>query len=237
MECPWDREQTHQTLKTYILEEVYEVLESIDNDDDEGLKEELGDLQIQILFHAIVARERKKFSLEDVFNRVNDKLIHRHPHVYGDTQVNGTKQVLENWEQLKKKENKDRKSMFDSVPGILPALLKAFRVQSKAARVGFDWPDISGVWEKINEETDELRVEIEAGEQEKVREEMGDLLFSIVNLARFLKVDPEDALRLTTDKFIKRFNYIEQELKKSGRTLQDSTLEEMDEIWERAKKV
>ena len=237
MECPWDREQTHQTLKTYILEEVYEVLESIDNDDDEGLKEELGDLQIQILFHAIVARERKKFSLEDVFNRVNDKLIHRHPHVYGDTQVNGTKQVLENWEQLKKKENKDRKSMFDSVPGILPALLKAFRVQSKAARVGFDWPDISGVWEKINEETDELRVEIEAGEQEKVREEMGDLLFSIVNLARFLKVDPEDALRLTTDKFIKRFNYIEQELKKSGRTLQDSTLREMDEIWERAKEV
>lgn len=231
--CPWDREQTHQSLKTYALEEVYEVLESIDKEDDQNLQEELGDLLIQILFHSIIANERGKFSLDDVLQTVSEKLIYRHPHVFSDTKVKDSTEVLHNWELLKKQENK--KSQFANVPTILPALLKAYRVQSKAARVGFDWPDISGVWGKIEEEINELKEVIESHEKDHIREELGDLLFSVVNLARFLKVDPEDALRLTTDKFIRRFHFIEEELEKKGSSFNETTLEEMDKIWEQAK--
>lgn len=231
--CPWDREQTHQSLKTYALEEVYEVLESIDNEDDQNLQEELGDLLIQIIFHSIIAREREKFSLENVVEKVSEKLVHRHPHVFSDTKVKDSTEVLHNWELLKKQENK--KSQFANVPITLPALLKAYRIQNKAALVGFDWPDISGVWVKIEEEINELKEGIESQKKEHIQEELGDLLFSIVNLSRFLKVDPEDALRRTTDKFIRRFHFIEEELEKKGSSFKETTLEEMDKIWEKSK--
>ncbi len=234
-ECPWDREQTHETLKTYLIEEAYEVLESIDKKDDEGLKEELGDLQIQVLFHAICANERGKFYLDDIFNTVSEKLIKRHPHVFGEVNVKDSAEVLQNWEHIKKNERKTGRSMFESVPDILPALLKAFRVQSKAARVGFDWRDIAEIWGKIAEETEELRADIGRKNEEKIREELGDLLFAVVNLARYLTIDPEDALRMATDKFITRFHRMEESLGREGRSFGHINRDEMMAAWDRAK--
>jgi MazG family protein len=204
--CPWDREQTHESLKPYLLEEAYEVLSAIDMHDDEELKEELGDLLLQIVFHAQLADEENRFSIDDVAESIVKKLIRRHPHVFSEVKVNGSEEVLQNWEKIKKDEGK--KSALDGVPPTLPALLKARRVQEKAKRVGFDWDNAEGAFEKVVEEVNELKKAIVEGKKGSVEEELGDLLFSIVNVSRFLDVDAEDALRKTIHKFMVRFQYI-----------------------------
>ncbi len=233
-ECPWDRKQTHETLRQYLIEETFEVIDAIDEKDDPALMEELGDLQIQIIFHALLAQERKKFQLNDVFRAISDKLIRRHPHVFGETKVNGSADVLKNWEHIKMKEGK-KESVLDGVPKDMPALIKASRIQNKAARIGFDWPDINGVIGKVREELDEFWDSVETSDRDKIEDELGDLLFSLVNLARKMDINPEDALRRTIRKFDKRFRYLETTLKNRGKDLEESTLEEMDELWEEAK--
>lgn len=234
-ECPWDKKQTHKTLRQYLIEETYEVIDAIDKNNLSELKEELGDLLLQILFHSEIASESSRFEINDVIKTISEKLIRRHPHVFGNVEVNSTKEVLENWESLKIKEGKD--SALSGVPKTLPALLKAYRIQEKAARVGFDWKSIEPVLEKIEEEIKELKNEINKNSIEKTENELGDLLFSIVNLSRFLEINPEDALRKTINKFIKRFQYIEKELKDKNLDIKNTSLEEMDEIWNKSKKI
>ncbi len=232
--CPWDRQQTHQSLRQFLLEETYEVIEAIDNNNVSSLKEELGDLLLQIVFHARIAEENDHFDINDVINGINQKLINRHPNVYGDTVIESAEEQTKNWERLKKDEG--RESTIGGIPNQLPALLKAYRMQSKAATVGFDWPDIKPVWQKVNEEMEELKEAISEKNRSNIEEEFGDLLFSLVNLSRFLTVNPEDALRRTIDKFKYRFEKIEKELKKRGKSPEESSLEEMDLIWDRIKK-
>ena len=232
--CPWDREQTHETLKPYLLEETYEVLSAIDMHDDDELKEELGDLLLQIVFHAQLADEEHRFSIDDVAESIVQKLIRRHPHVFGEIKVNGSEEVLQNWEKIKKGEGK--KSALDGVPSSLPALLKARRVQEKAKRVGFDWDNARGAFEKVVEEIHELKHAIDEAKTENVEEEIGDLLFSLVNVSRFVGVDAEDALRKTIQKFMARFQYIEEEIEKNGKkSLENYSLGELDVLWDRAK--
>lgn len=237
--CPWDREQTHETLKPFLIEEAYEVNESIDRGNYDELKEELGDLILQIVFHSALAKNNGKFDIDDVLNCICEKMIRRHPHVFGKQNWDTPEEVLKNWEELKKYEKtgspNKRKSILDGVPKNLPSLLKAHRIQDRAARVGFDWKTIEPVWEKVNEEISELQHETINGDKKKIEEEFGDLLFAMVNLSRFLKINPEDALQKTITKFIKRFNYIETESEKEGRRLMDMTLEEMDIYWEKSK--
>jgi len=233
-ECPWDKKQTHESLRQYLIEETYEVVDAIDGRDDAALKEELGDLQIQILFHAFLAEDRSAFLLEDVFTAIADKLVRRHPHVFGETVVSGSAEVLRNWEHIKMKEGK-KKSVLDGVPKDMPALIKAYRIQSKASRVGFDWSKIGDVVEKISEELNEFQQSVKTHGRNAVEDELGDLLFSLVNLARKMDVNPEDALRRTIRKFTTRFRYIENYLKKNGRELKEASLEEMDRLWEEAK--
>ncbi len=232
--CPWDRAQTHDSLKQYLLEETYEVLETLDDNDIDSLKSELGDLLLQIVFHAQLAAERQDFTIRDVIQKINEKLIRRHPHVFGDEEADTPEKVLVNWEKIKLKEGK--KSVIDGVPRELPGLLRAYRIQKKAAQVGFDWENIQQVWDKVKEEEGELHEALANDDKEKIQEEFGDLLFSWVNLARFIKVNPEDALRYTTNKFIKRFKLIEQELARQGKTPEESNLDEMDHIWNEIKK-
>ncbi|MDZ7386330.1 MAG: nucleoside triphosphate pyrophosphohydrolase [candidate division KSB1 bacterium] len=231
--CPWDREQTHRSLRQYLLEEAYEVLEAIDQERYDDMKEELGDLLLQVVFHAQIAAEQGRFTIADVVQGINDKLVRRHPHVFGDAQIHTAEEQTVHWENVKQGEGKE--SVVDGVPRELSALLRAHRVQSKAATVGFDWQDASQVWPKVEEELAELRRACQLGDQKKVEEELGDVLFSLVNLSRFIHVNPEDALRGTVDKFIRRFKQVERELKARGRSLQEATLQEMDEIWERVK--
>jgi tetrapyrrole methylase family protein/MazG family protein len=232
--CPWDREQTHESLKPYLLEEAYEVLSAIDMHDDEELKEELGDLLLQIVFHAQLADEENRFSIDDVAESIVKKLIRRHPHVFSEVKVNGSEEVLQNWEKIKKDEGK--KSALDGVPPTLPALLKARRVQEKAKRVGFDWDNAEGAFEKVVEEVNELKKAIVEGKKGTVEEELGDVLFSIVNVSRFLDVDAEDALRKTIHKFMVRFQYIEKKIEKHGKKpLEHHSLGELDHLWEKAK--
>lgn len=232
--CPWDRKQTHQSLRQFLLEETYEVIEAIDKNDLPSLKEELGDLLLQIVFHAQIAEENDQFDINDVINGINKKLINRHPNVYGESIIETAEQQTINWERLKKDEG--RESTIGGIPNLLPALLKAYRMQSKAATVGFDWPDINPVWQKVDEEMAELKEAISEKNQPNIEEEFGDLLFSLVNLSRFLRVNPEDALRQTIEKFKYRFEKIEKELKKRGKSPEESSLEEMDLIWDRIKK-
>jgi len=231
--CPWDREQTFASLRPYLLEETYEILETIDEKRYAQLKEELGDLMLHIIFQAQIASEMDLFDIADVLETINQKLIRRHPHVFGDVKVENARQVERNWESIKLDESEKR--LLGGVPNTLPALLRAFRVQEKAAGVGFDWKRDREVIKKILEEIKELRRAKASGNQEKITEEFGDLLFSIVNLARFWKLSPEDALRKTIEKFIRRFNYIEETLKAQGKDIQKSTLAEMDALWEEAK--
>ncbi|NPV26917.1 MAG: nucleoside triphosphate pyrophosphohydrolase [Firmicutes bacterium] len=235
--CPWDREQTHQTLKPYLLEETYEVVEALEEEDMHKLCEELGDLLLQIVFHAELARRAESFDLNDVIRRVTEKMIHRHPHVFGAVRVAGTKDVLINWERLKEEEKAGERPRFflEDVPKTLPALLRADKVQSKAARVGFDWPDVAGAWSKVEEELRELRAACAGQRQEKIEEELGDLLFAVVNVARFLKINPETALNKTTAKFVKRFAYVERKGAREGKALHDLDLRQMDIWWEEAK--
>lgn len=234
-ECPWDREQTHLTLQRCILEESYEVMESIDRNETDELKKELGDVLLQVVFHSVIGEENKTFSLIEVMETEIEKLISRHPHVFGDVKVSGSEEVKTNWEKIKRKEG--RKSVLDGIPQNLPALFKAYRVQEKVAKVGFDWKEESPVYDKILEEIQELKYNIENKKEKiKIEEEFGDVLFSIVNYARFLKINPEDALRRTIDKFMYRFRKIEEHARKINKKPEDMTLEEMDEIWNNNKK-
>jgi len=229
----WDKKQTHKSLRQYLIEETYEVIDAIDKNDMYNMEEELGDLLLQILFHSEIAKENNKFNIKDVINKISEKLVRRHPHVFGNTSVTSTNEVLENWESSKIDEGK--KSVLSGVPKHLPALLKAYRIQEKASRVGFDWESLEPVIDKIEEEFKELKKEIKENIKDKIEDELGDFLFSIANLSRFLKVNPEDALRNTISKFTNRFKYIEKELKKNNKKPEDCTLEEMDKIWEESK--
>ncbi|MGI6188570.1 MAG: nucleoside triphosphate pyrophosphohydrolase [Clostridiales bacterium] len=233
--CPWDREQTHESLKRYLLEETYEVIESIDRKDEDKLIEELGDVLLQVVFHCQIARERGAFDMLDVITRVCRKMIDRHTHIFGTAVVENSQQVLENWEDLKKREKgfKTHTQVLRDIPAVLPALVRSYKVQEKAAMVGFDWDSVEGALDKVNEELEEVKeVSASKNNRKKIEEEIGDLLFAVVNVARFLGVDPELALVNTVEKFINRFAYIEQNAK---RPLKDMTLEEMDRLWEQAK--
>ncbi|HET6400068.1 MAG TPA: nucleoside triphosphate pyrophosphohydrolase [Candidatus Kapabacteria bacterium] len=237
-ECPWDREQTHQSLRPMLIEEAYETVEAIDHAIDTGdyteLKKELGDLLLHILFHSDLAREEGHFTLDDVIQAECEKLIYRHPHVFSDVKVEGAEHVSRNWEQLKRRE-KGRNSILDGVPASLPALQRAQRIQERASKVGFDWPNSEGVWKKIREEVSEFEDELGKLEHRK-EEEFGDLLFSLVNLARHEGLDAEGALRQATQKFDRRFRGVEAEAEASGKPMQDFTLEELDAIWDRVKR-
>ena len=234
--CPWDKKQTHSTLRPYMLEEAYETIEAIDEKDDGKLAEELGDLLLQIILHSRIAAERKAFDIERVAGLINEKLIQRHPHVFGQKKEITSDEVLHNWERIKQKQAKnDDYSVLQGVPSALPALLKAFRVQEKVGRYGFDWQKPDDVMEKIIEEIDEFRQALSGGDRDKLEEEFGDLLFSLVNFGRHHKLQAESALNLTTGKFIRRFRYIEDRLRERGKTLDQSNLEEMENIWQEAK--
>lgn len=232
--CPWDRKQTNESIAPLLIEEAYETVTAIEEKNDEEFKEELGDLFLHIVMHSVMAEERKAFNLIDVLEKIQQKLIHRHPHVFSTVQVEGEEEVLKNWEELKQKEGKS--SALDGVPINLPSLLRAERIQHKASRVGFDWDKKEQVWEKVIEELNELRNAIENNEKsERIEEEFGDLLFALVNYARFLGISPEIALQKTNNKFIRRFQVIENFAKTNNRNLSDMSLSEMDEIWNKTK--
>ncbi|MEK6753152.1 MAG: nucleoside triphosphate pyrophosphohydrolase [Chloroflexota bacterium] len=235
--CPWDKEQTHQTLRKHLLEESYEALAAIDANDTAGMREEFGDLLLQIVLNAQIASETKDFSMREIVKSIYDKIVRRHPHVFGDLKLDDVNGVLQNWEKLKEKERggkKEEKGLLDGVPSILPALNQAQEYQDRAARVGFDWPEIEGVLDKIREEIEEIK---KAQNLEEVTAELGDLFFVLVNLARWRKVDAESALREANLKFKKRFAHVEKGAKAQGRNLSDMTLEEMDVLWNEAKKL
>ena len=232
--CPWDRKQTMESLRYLSIEEIYELSDAIIEGDLEEVRKELGDVMLHLVFYAKLGEEKGAFGMAEVLNGICDKLIHRHPHIYGDTEVKDEKEVLENWEKLKLKEGGGDKSVLEGVPKSLPALVKAIRIQDKARGVGFDWDNEEQVFEKVKEEINELKVEVEA-KSDKIEEEFGDVLFSMINYARFIGVNPEDALERTNKKFIKRFQYLEKESKKDGKVMGEMTLEEMDKYWERAK--
>lgn len=236
--CPWDREQTRDSLKSYLIEEAYEVLEAIDDHRSDEIKNELGDLLFQILFHAQIAKERDEFDIWAVLSAIKEKMIRRHPHVFGEDTVENSSQVLVNWERIKKGEgdSKERSSILDGVPKDLPALLRAYRLQDKASRVGFDWPNLEEVLAKVEEELRELKEALQINDLHKSEAELGDLFFSLVNLARFLHINPEGALGRTIKQFMKRFQYIEQEVEKQGKRMEESDLQEMDALWNKAKK-
>ncbi|MBI5731071.1 MAG: nucleoside triphosphate pyrophosphohydrolase [Ignavibacteriales bacterium] len=233
-ECPWDKEQTHDSIKAATLEETYEMIEAIDLKDYNELKAELGDLLLHIVFHSAIAEENKNFSLNDVIDSITDKLIRRHPHIFSDTKVADTKEILKNWEEIKLSEGRD--SVLEGVPKNLPSLARAYRLQEKASKVGFDWEKKEDVWKKVIEEIEEMHEMEKAGNQDEFEKEMGDVFFALTNYARFLGVNPENALRLTNEKFIARFSYVEKKIKESGKTVSESTLSEMDKFWEESKK-
>ncbi len=235
--CPWDREQTHESIKPYLLEETYETLEAIDAQSPRKLCEELGDLLIQVTLHAQMAREAGEFDIGDVLATVNEKLIRRHPHVFGDVQVSGSEEVTRHWEAIKRSENDsdEPRSVMDDIPSNLPALMLADKIQKRWSRVGFDWQDAAPAIEKLREEIREVESARLAGDAEHIAKEIGDLLFAAVNVARLLKVDAEDALRLTINRVKARFARIEEFAKEKGKSLTDMTLEEMDAVWNAAK--
>jgi XTP/dITP diphosphohydrolase len=232
--CPWDKKQTLQSLRHLTIEETYELGDAILNNDLQEIKKELGDLLLHIVFYAKIGSETNDFDIADVANAISDKLIHRHPHVYSDVEVENEEDVKQNWEKLKLKEGK--KSVLEGVPKSLPAMVKANRIQEKVAGIGFDWEKPEQVWEKVQEELSELNTEIEKGNIDKIESEFGDVLFSMINYARFIKVSPENALERTNKKFIHRFQYLEKKAKKIGKSLHDMSLAEMDVFWEESKK-
>ena len=233
--CPWDRQQTMETLRHLTREETYELGEAILENDLEEVKNELGDLLLHLVFYAKIGSETQDFDIADVCNSICEKLISRHPHVYGDVEVADEEEVKQNWENLKLREG--RESVLEGVPMSLPALVKANRIQDKVAGVGFDWEEPQQVFDKVKEELEELQQEVSADNKDKIEAEFGDVLFSMINYARFLKVDPENALERTNKKFIKRFKYIESKAKEVDKSLKDMTLAEMDVFWEEAKKL
>ena len=234
--CPWDREQTFESLRTLTTEESYELSEAIVDLNFDEIKKELGDLLLHIVFYAKMGDEQKRFDISDVMNALCDKLVYRHPHVFGAAEAENATEVIKNWEQLKIKEKNGNKTVLSGVPASLPALIKASRVQKKAAAAGFDWEKREQVWEKFLEEQRELQTEIENMDDDKIEAEFGDLLFSLVNAARLYDIDPETALERTNRKFIKRFNHLESKTIRQGRSLNDMSLDEMNEIWEEAKR-
>lgn len=236
-DCPWDREQTHESVKHLLIEETYEAVEAIDNADFEELKVELGDVFLHVLFHSAIAEGDGRFRLRDVIDALTDKLVRRHPHVFGDVSVSGVNDVLANWEDIKTKEGGgSRKSVLQGVPAELPALLRAYRIQDKVAGVGFDFPGGDEAFEKVTEEIDEFREAVSSGGSKEEREaEFGDLLFALVNFARLNGINPEDALRVTNQKFVRRFMHIENRLEEAGSSPKESSLIEMDRLWDEAK--
>ncbi len=233
--CPWDKKQTMQTLRHLTIEETYELGDAILDDNLVEVKNELGDLLLHIVFYAKIGSESKSFDMADVANDICEKLIHRHPHIYGDVIVTNEEEVKQNWEKLKLKEGK--KSVLEGVPKSLPALVKASRIQDKVKGVGFDWEESHQVWDKVQEELSELQEEVKLGNQDAMEAEFGDVLFSMINYARFLNINPEDALERTNKKFIKRFQYLESKSKELGKTLSEMTLAEMDVFWNEAKRL
>jgi len=235
--CPWDRQQTHESLKGNLLEETYEVMDAIDARDMNELRAELGDLMMQIVFHARLADERGDFDIKDAIESIAEKLLRRHPHVFGEAEVASAEEVLHRWEEIKAGEKgfEKRVSVLDGVPKTLPALARAMEMSKRAVKAGFEWPNLDAVVEKLQEEVGELKDELRQGDRERIAEEIGDVLFTIVNVARWMKVDPEDALRAMTKRFADRFKRIEEAARAGGRPLQEMTLQEMDAVWDRAK--
>ena len=245
--CPWDREQTHESLRTYLIEEAYEVLEALESGNDAKFAEEMGDLLLQIVFHSQIAREEGRFTVADVIREIHAKMVRRHPHVFGKTRAKDSAEVLRNWEQIKAEERRasgylkssdstpKEASLLDGVSKALPATMEGFQLTRKASRIGFDWEDASGVFEKMQEETQELRTALNERAQIRMEEELGDLLFAAVNLSRFLKIDPEIALKKANAKFSRRFRAMEHMARKSGREFKDLPRQEMESLWEAAK--
>lgn len=235
--CPWDAEQTHESLTRYLLEETYEVIEAIDEKSPEHLKEELGDLLLQPIFHAAIAEESGQFTINDVISTLCNKLIRRHPHVFGDLEIKDSAAQIENWEKIKKLEkSEERHSAISGVPDHLPALMKAHKIAEKASRAGFDWEHVDQVYDKVMEELSEFEEAWGVGDPKRMEDELGDLLFAITNLGRFLNINPEEALRKTITRFQKRFSFVENELLLQGVSMHNATLEEMDKYWEKAKR-
>jgi MazG family protein len=234
-QCPWDRKQTMETLRPLTIEETYELSDVILRNDLKGIKEELGDILLHVVFYARIGEEQQAFDIADVINTLCDKLISRHPHIYGDVSVKDDEEVKKNWEMLKLKEGK--RTVLGGVPSSLPALIKSYRIQDKAAQVKFEWENIEDVWRKVEEEQEELKEAVASGAHQKIEEEFGDLLFALVNYSRFLKVDAEAALERTNIKFMRRFNYIEERVSSEGKSLSNMSLDEMDALWNEAKRI
>ena len=235
VECPWDRVQTNQSLRSNTIEEVYELADALIAEDDVNIRKELGDVLLHVLFYSRIGEEKEAFDIVDVCDSLNNKLIFRHPHVFGQAQADDAETVIQNWEALKLKEKGGNKTVLAGVPNALPALIKAYRIQEKASHVGFDWEQSEQVWDKVKEEIAEFEAAAKKGDKEDMEAEMGDVFFSLVNAARLYGITPENALERTNRKFTARFNYLEQKVRESGRSLKDLTLAEMDQIWEEAK--
>lgn len=236
VKCPWDRKQTNESLRTNTIEETYELSDALMREDNNEIKKELGDLLLHVVFYAKIGDEKQAFDIKDVCDSLCEKLIYRHPHVFGDTEANTSQKVEQNWEQLKLKEKGGNKTVLAGVPNALPALIKAHRIQDKARNVGFDWEKREQVWDKVQEEFNELKQEIDNMDPDKMEAEFGDLFFSLINAARLYKINPDNALERTNQKFICRFNYLEAHTISQGRSLKEMTLEEMDQLWEEAKR-
>jgi tetrapyrrole methylase family protein/MazG family protein len=236
--CPWDLKQTPESLKPFLIEECYEVIDALDEGSSEKIKEELGDLLFQIIFHARIAEEEGKFTISDVIAGINDKMVRRHPHIFGNTQVSSDEEVIENWEKIKKKEKgyAERKSILEGVPRHLPSLLRAHSLQERVARVGFDWSSVEEALPKLEEEMAEFKESLKKEDTAGIEEELGDIFFMLVNISRFLGVNPENALRKTISKFIQRFRYIEERAATAGKSLGEMTLEEMETLWQESKR-
>ncbi|MEN2766716.1 nucleoside triphosphate pyrophosphohydrolase [Ornithinibacillus xuwenensis] len=234
--CPWDKEQTHESLREYAIEEVYELIDAIDEQDDHGIIEELGDVLLQIMLHSQIGEDDGYFTIDDVIQSITDKMIYRHPHVFSTVQVESVNDVTTNWEDLKRKEKGEaRKSILDGIPRNLPSLAKAYKLQKKAAKVGFDWSDVGDIWKKLNEEIEEVKEAIDTNNAVELEKEFGDVLFVLANLARYYKINPENALNQTNQKFISRFSFIEEQLEANGKDIMQTEIEEMDYYWEKAK--
>lgn len=229
-ECPWDKEQTNQSIKSNLIEEAYELLEAIEENDNEKMIEELGDVLLQVVFHSQIKKDEGSFDINSVIEKLIEKLIRRHPHVFGQSEAKTQEEVLDQWHKIKQKE---KKSVLEGIPKRMPALIRAVKVQNRAAKVGFDWQNINQVWEKVEEEIKELK---EAETHQEKTHELGDLLIAITNLGRFMNIDPEEALHLSIDRMVKRFNYIEQKAQEMGKSVEEMSLEEMDKLWNEAKK-
>lgn len=235
-QCPWDMKQTYESLRPNTIEEVYELCDALAKKDIKNICKELGDVLMHVVFYSVIGSETKDFDIADVCNQEADKLIFRHPHIYGDVKADNTDEVLKNWEQLKLREKDGNKTVLSGVPDALPSIIKAYRIQDKARNVGFDWKEKDDVWYKVREELAELEAELRSGNEEKATQELGDFLFSVINAARLYYLNPDNALESTNQKFIRRFNYVEEEVKKAGKELKNIELEEMDKLWNEAKK-